>query len=1461
MIILFFFAIFLFCGLIAFGECYYERDWPRHTGRFALLAGILFLFSLSAFGQNVRWDLPIYTVQAQGGNLLPVYAIPGAGIKFYSCSGSTCTTLATTYISATSSTTCPVSPTPMQVVLNGSSTCVSSADPYGNMGGWFQQGQYMATITAQGSSYNYIFTVGSGAVGGGCFPNTVANGCTGATTAQGADGNLGVPGPIFNLAGCGAVGNGTFGVPASTDTANTTAIQSCFNQAVAAHGEVFVPCGIWNINSPLTMYGAQSAAIVGAHWDCSIIQYTGTTPVSQGMLTVAGAAPATPCTSVSCDHTTGQPSTTFLHWRMEELTLIANHNLPDNLDLLDGAWFSTKDTLMIGAANANYFLIFTQQGQMDKPMAEQNAFANLGWSVPTTVNAFVTDSYNSSEAVNNITITSPIFMGLTNSALLLNQAGGLIFNTCQFSNNPSSAILESTADIQFNTCLFEQGGSTGTVTLGTAAGGTQFTNSNIASNITIAGTGTQINGGLTSDLVTIASTARGTVISNVDIAGPEVNVIDDAPDTQYHANTSSATGLLVTNFPADKITEPYSTFFGAVSTQPERLQGTYASISGAAVNLDPALLYAMPGSWTANFCGIWENVSTGYYNVPGCYEFTSSSPTLTLSDSKVVTVSANTGGRFTLTVSGSQTVVFSGSIDLNPLGNNGGIGHFFNSGVAFPGGTSIDGSGNIVAGKNFTLPTLFSIFFGNSSGASISAGSNNLNIDASASMGQLDFTGQDAGGLVASFHPSSVGASIFSLDSLGNISNANGIILPYTITGFNGNSSGVHVPLAVSWTGANVGQTICPDANGNLTVSGCAGGGGGGVSSVALTVPSWLTVTGSPVTSSGTLAVAPTTAQTSHQVIGTCGTATTFGPCTLVAGDIPTLNQNTTGNAATATLATGATNVAGGVANDIPYQTAASTTSFVTPVNSAVLVSSSGGVPAESTTLPSGLTIPGYAPALVACSDESSTFTPANSTCYFVTASVSTATPAASAFVIFTITTSSAGTMALTGTTIADGGGCSSYISGTTLTLTSSQTVSVKSDGTTIRASCTAAAGTGTVTSVAVSSPLGGGPITTTGTITCATCVVASAPGAGIAHFAGSTQTVTSSLVALASDVSGQLPIGNVGSSGLSGSGGVSIASTGAISLSGIPLTALATQATNTVVMNATAGTAAPTAVAMPTCTSGADLYNTTTSAWSCVSTGGGTPAYPLTITGGVSGGVVYGSLSTQLTVSPAGTANVLMKWGGAATAPGNSSVTDNGTAVTTTDTGGYVGPVFTANGTTAGFADYPQGTTSAAVAPCNVANSICIQAPTSVTSQLRVFAGAPATGLPLYTNSSGTMTETILPLTGSGPNVQSALIAGAPTYTAGASVTSCVQATGYTNSNERGEVTIVGGTATTGTICTVNFSTTLASAPGMCQVTQNGGTTVFSIGHGTPGTSSFTITSGISVVSSTLNVDYDCTP
>lgn len=72
----------------------------------------------------------------------------------------------------------------------------------------------------------------------------------------------------------------------------------------------------------------------------------------------------------------------------------------------------------------------------------------------------------------------------------------------------------------------------------------------------------------------------------------------------------------------------------------------------------------------------------------------------------------------------------------------------------------------------------------------------------------------------------------------------------------------------------------------------------------------------------------------------------------------------------------------------------------------------------------------------------------------------------------------------------------------------------------------------------------------------------------------------------------------------------------------------------------------------------------------------------------------------------------------------------------------------FTSTGTTAGFLDLPQGTDSGSVAPCNVANSICWEAPTSVTAYKGIHAGVASTGLPHWANSANVITETISAIT-----------------------------------------------------------------------------------------------------------------
>jgi hypothetical protein len=63
----------------------------------------------------------------------------------------------------------------------------------------------------------------------------------------------------------------------------------------------------------------------------------------------------------------------------------------------------------------------------------------------------------------------------------------------------------------------------------------------------------------------------------------------------------------------------------------------------------------------------------------------------------------------------------------------------------------------------------------------------------------------------------------------------------------------------------------------------------------------------------------------------------------------PTFNQNTSGNAATATLATTATNLAGGAAGSLPYQSAAGTTAMLTAGSNGQVLTLASGIPSWAT--------------------------------------------------------------------------------------------------------------------------------------------------------------------------------------------------------------------------------------------------------------------------------------------------------------------------------------------------------------------------------------------------------------------------------------------------------------------------------------------------------------------------------
>ena len=68
-------------------------------------------------------------------------------------------------------------------------------------------------------------------------------------------------------------------------------------------------------------------------------------------------------------------------------------------------------------------------------------------------------------------------------------------------------------------------------------------------------------------------------------------------------------------------------------------------------------------------------------------------------------------------------------------------------------------------------------------------------------------------------------------------------------------------------------------------------------------------------------------------------TTSTGAPSIAVAGDFPTLNQNTTGTAATATTAT---NLASGSVGSVPYQTAANTTAMLSAGTAGQFLKSNG---------------------------------------------------------------------------------------------------------------------------------------------------------------------------------------------------------------------------------------------------------------------------------------------------------------------------------------------------------------------------------------------------------------------------------------------------------------------------------------------------------------------------------------
>ncbi len=106
------------------------------------------------------------------------------------------------------------------------------------------------------------------------------------------------------------------------------------------------------------------------------------------------------------------------------------------------------------------------------------------------------------------------------------------------------------------------------------------------------------------------------------------------------------------------------------------------------------------------------------------------------------------------------------------------------------------------------------------------------------------------------------------------------------------------------------------------------------------------------------------------------------------------------------------------------------------------------------------------------------------------------------------------------------------------------------------------------------------------------------------------------------------------------------------------------------------------------------------------------------------------------LNVNGASTGGDLQDWGTGGTWA--SGVLSGQTIVASILPGG----AFQSKGTTAGFVDLAQGTTSASVAPCNTANSHCIQAGAAVTAGVETDAPALAQGIPTRSGTSSAVTD-----------------------------------------------------------------------------------------------------------------------